>query len=1024
MNPRHPGLGTARCLLALACALGVLWASPAAADRGRDIEFVRKLRERGWLDLAEDYARKLEQDAKRPPEVRGDAAWLLVDIYDARERAASDPAEKETWAQRKEEARQYATREYADHGRALVAEFDAINEDVRKSRDLRIRAGDEKDPAGHARLVAQAEEGFGRAAGGFERVIASLEEKIGGYQEELRAIDQEIKLKYKRYGKPVPPELAARKAELEEKLKDPVYKRNLATLLLAGAHYEWSLLYPGPEGKEAREEKVARAMEQYRRMVDEFYESEDLVIDASLGLGKCLADLGKYDEAVYHFGAMTQADMPSMPWESLRRDEREVHDRLQALLKDRRLEAYYRYADAMVRWGGHDDQALRTLADMEKAYPDALENTWGKLALLEKAKALVGRGDGYAGFEVGAQVVDESRRGEDRLPGYDIGRVGYTACRVMSELYDRTVEKGGRPGMSARHYLVVGQGYFFRQEFERAVSAFQDAAARASLLPDLPLVATTGDVPGLDGNPSGFKRDRFQEAVARARAWREDRRDTLARALLEMGNACFTLGQLRESDLAFELAWRTAAPGTTLSQEAVSRWASVATRLRGEGEFENGRASEAQAAVAGSDTGGSEKYNAIMRSAEELKNRGRWREAAEGFASVPPQVEGAPYEHYHQAQVLAGYCWAEEFKSDPAAHADSRARAVGQLRSAIAAAQASGTTRWWAAGLCYLADLHLNPAVGEAEEAARVLEAFAGNEALAMVKDYGVRAAALEVTACLKAAKPARAEDAFARLEKLRAEEPRLHERAALELGIWFDEQALTVGAEYQARAARYIGAWLGSARDLEPAKRLWAAGVVLKAGDRKALDQVILVYDGIEKELGSKPDKDEQEQLILVEVEVGRAEVLALSGQHEQAVARYRELAGKYPESERVLKGLADTLMAWYEANRGRDDGMLIGDTPGQEGAQRWYEKYYGLLNGVDLGTMPAKERLAHERKMWECQLQIIRIYEMVKLWAVAGKKVSFLETMGKLKTLPFDDIREELLAIKRRCDEKTGGK
>lgn len=429
----------AGCLAAPALVGGV-----ASADPTRELEFAQTLRRRGWLDLAEDFARRAEGDTRLGDQLRGDMAFFVAEVFKTRADSSGDPNDAEKWRKKYEAQLDYAARKYPNHPKAQYGEEQKLSALLDRARNLRADAEGSPDESVRSARRTEASQIFEECVKGFDKLVG----KING----LVAAD-----------------------EGNNELR---FKRCFVVLLAATARFDYALLL-GTEsrrGKELFEQTLAIC----ERFDTEYADYWNFLFQAYLLRGRVLVELGRFSDAYDIFGGLVEAEPWGWP------EEAEARRNIEAVIRNIRLEAHYRNTEMLIKWGeastGADrkekyEAAVLGAERMLEIDPEAANEHFGRLAILALTRAYALAGRPARGMTVANTIIEKGREAPKKLTGTDTDIYGYTACKTMSEVDEEMQKAGPAAAFQARIHLAIGQGYFYRERPEEAVRHFRWALA-------------------------------------------------------------------------------------------------------------------------------------------------------------------------------------------------------------------------------------------------------------------------------------------------------------------------------------------------------------------------------------------------------------------------------------------------------------------------------------------------------------------------------------------------------------------
>jgi hypothetical protein len=418
---------------AAAAALVVLSAAlvppPAHAQATRDAEFARILLQKGFVDLAESEARRIEGDAGYAEAVRGDAGYLLARVLKAR--ASQDPSQAPDLLDEMGRLIEELKRKYPTHQMSAIADLEQLQVRLKEAETRLAKAEGEADAAKAAEERVAAVTIFDEVLAQFEAVITEMNQRLEKSEDE-----------------------------------DLIYKRDLAEYLFANAYFTYGKALV--EGSEDRKAAFTQSRDKFQSFFDERGDFFNLQVLAFLGLGKAQLELGQYEDAGWTFTDAVEVEVPfEHPDPDMRRE-------MQQFVDDAKAEAYFWMLTAHVRAKQYQD-ALEGWRSMDERFSEGKTTHFGKLSVLMYGKALAGLGRyGEAGDAI-AEVLEASMKSENLIPGYDIDPYGVSASKTLAE-----ISEGYTGFFPAPLQFRAGQGFIFKREFEKATYALKGVLAASA----------------------------------------------------------------------------------------------------------------------------------------------------------------------------------------------------------------------------------------------------------------------------------------------------------------------------------------------------------------------------------------------------------------------------------------------------------------------------------------------------------------------------------------------------------------
>lgn len=403
-------------------------ATVACAQAARDAEFASIVLGRGYGDVAEWEARRIEADASYDVQVQGDAGYLLARILKLK--AAANPERAPELLREQGVLIDELKRKYPAHPMSSVADLEQLQVRLREAEALLNRAAAEEDEA--LAVVKRAE-----AVDVFHQVLEQFDGVIAGMAKRLSKDSSDGNMRF---------------------------KRDLAEYLRANAYYTYGRAL---EGETERQQAFDKARELFSLFFDDRGEFFNLWVLSFLGRGKAELELARFDDAVSTFSDALEIESPGHP-------EADVARQLEAFVRDAKAESFYWLLASQVK-AQHFAAGVATAKRFAAEFPGAQDTHFGKLFVLEQGRALAGVGDYQGAGEVVFGLLVQSMKSPDVIIGFDIDRYGVSAAKTLAELSAQTAGFFRAPIQ-----YRAGQGFLFKREWERATWALKGVVASAS----------------------------------------------------------------------------------------------------------------------------------------------------------------------------------------------------------------------------------------------------------------------------------------------------------------------------------------------------------------------------------------------------------------------------------------------------------------------------------------------------------------------------------------------------------------
>lgn len=670
---------------------------------------------------------------------------------------------------------------------------------------------------------------------------------------------------------------------VEKMRRRDVFKTQFVDIL-----YSAGLTYG--KGEEKRKEYLEKAREaaiEFTEVGEAF--SFDLIANTYKVVGQCHLELGNMEDALYEFEALTQYIAPIRP------QDPEVRKRIAEFVKNVRISGYRLFAKACVS-AGQFDRAVQAFANLEKTFPNYEKSREGLLAMFELSKCLAGMGRTAEALEKIMPLVEKPE--EFKIEGIDSTSLKVEASKALAGLSEAT----GGEIFPPKVQFQVGLGFKILGDDEKAIVGYKGV---------------------------------LTSAVSA-----EDRKEWVPKAVVEMGTLLFVQKRYLEAALAYRVLYKEfpdhprAGESVGFARKCVSEameqfkvTSGPLAKLKKEIEDDLGKISQGPAAA-----------QVAMKNAGKLQVDKRYKEAAEGYLSVPKTYKDKksgkvlPIKFYANAIANAGYCFFKAYEKSEGKDTALADSAVKELNRALKIAKETDDDKSRALAAYYLGELY-----NYKKEFSKALEALALFDGeLQSVASFRVRSARQQVVAFLATDKPKEAEQRWERV-KDEDRDPLLKQIMLLDLADWFARQAGQMAekngdkatiTDYRKRAADYAAQWIAASKKLSRSALLWAAGVVVNGG---RLDDAVPIYERLFKEhprpaVTGRSSGEEAKKEAALHVSYDYAEL---------NMARAYLARGKFEEAEKLLSGLKnlvvfkrnDTLVARGELLNSSRETLKDGD-------------------------------------------------------------------------------------------------
>ncbi len=825
-----------RSVVVLVPALAVILAIPAIAradDPQREIQFARGLLGREWFDLAEKVSLEVENDAGTPVEMKAEAAFLRADILKQKAGRTGDTADFDAYEKLLAEIQA----KYPNAQRAKFAVVDQLLAAVNKAQTLAKNAAQAADPEEAKQQTAEARSLFQQAFTSFQAAIANLTKQV----------------------------------EADEENQDLEYKRDLLEYLEASSYLAYGRTF------EVGDTDRHGAFDNAHKKLETFLETRtgwfNLWSFAYRDKGVALAELGKFEEAKILFDELTAIEPWFMPQDPQARKE------LMEFVNAIALESHFQHA--------------RT-CNLSKAYSEAVDSIdvmfkrkelgadkhhFGKLAILEKGKALAALGRSREGAAAVYQMVTDGKDSPNKIPGFDFDVYGLTACKALSEMVELSGEVFPAPMQ-----FHAALGFFFRGLSEQGIWGYKGVLVTAAGEADRPYAI---------------------------------------RALRELGDLYYHVDRPIESAIAYRQYYKSFPDDEQAGEMMKRARAAINKAVELFGEKDSGPLTALKRKIENDLQSSGEGFvgeQLKFNNAATAQKNGQYDRAAKEYLSINPEVEDKegnkkPVPFYVNAMSNAGYCYLRLYQQDRERNAKYADTAVETLRKAEKAAIDRKSDADRAIVLYFMAQVLNDAGQKKHKEALEALKPFDGP--LASVKKYVPRARYEQIVAAVALGDLTEAERAFKAMDTGEFNNDDSFRVGAFDIGQAFAQAAeklppteLTKAGAYRAKAAGYVHKWFSLALASEKAQREltvdsmeWAGTVCFNGRDfGKALEVFQALLEKHPK-AGAKPEQFRT----YARVDLNLGWCLLNSGKEKEADEILTELSEMAIISEKEVDGITD---------------------------------------------------------------------------------------------------------------------
>ncbi|MEK7469720.1 MAG: tetratricopeptide repeat protein [Planctomycetota bacterium] len=415
-----------RPLLSGALAASTLFCSTAWA-KGDDVDFARALVQWGYVDLANEYCKRIENDPKTSAEDKAGVQLILAEIFAKTATQKEDSTAAAEDLDKAIKVLEDFIRMNGTHSRAPEAKF-TIGVLLRQKGDMIVaQLRKTQDATAKSALISSGDTAFKTAETYFEAL-----------QKEYKAMRDTWRQKTD--GRQPTVEEAKEEEDISYNLMDSIY--NVPRTL-----YSHCLLYEsGSKEKKELADKAVLAFMDFE--LD--YQDRMKAFESSVFWALTYKELGDFDKVYQRFDfTISLKDLIPPP---LPDDAREVI-----------LTGFYYKATTYNEQRKFQD-AIKTIDDMLKLIKDASKDRIGVSAVLVKGDALVGKGSKDEAIKMGSDLMKQ------------ITAPGLQAV-VRKKISDWSNQAGG--GANVGLYLIRYESAMDEDNYIAAISALQGAIAAA-----------------------------------------------------------------------------------------------------------------------------------------------------------------------------------------------------------------------------------------------------------------------------------------------------------------------------------------------------------------------------------------------------------------------------------------------------------------------------------------------------------------------------------------------------------------
>lgn len=406
--------------------------------KGDDVDFARALVHHGYVDLAQEYCKRIEADPKTSAEDKAGVQLIQAEIFAKTATLQEDSSKASEELDKAIKVLEDFIRANAGHPRSPEAKF-TIGVLLRQKGDIIVATLKKTtDSETRSKLVAEGDKNFKAAESYFE-----------GLQKEYKKMKDDWWQKTN--GRQANPEEVKEEEDISYNLMDSIY--NVPRTL-----YSHCLLYEA--GSKEKAELANKAVAAFMDFELD-YQDRMKAFESSIFWALTHKELGEFDKVYQRFDfTITLKDFfqgVQMP-----DDAREVI-----------LTAYYYKATTYNEQRKFRD-AIATIDDMLKLIKDASKDRMGVSAVLVKGDALLGAGDKDAAIKIGTDLMKQATS-----PGLQ--------ALIRKKVAEWSSGAGGGLGL----YLIKYEAALDDDNYFGAIAALQggiaaaEAAEASDAIPDL-----------------------------------------------------------------------------------------------------------------------------------------------------------------------------------------------------------------------------------------------------------------------------------------------------------------------------------------------------------------------------------------------------------------------------------------------------------------------------------------------------------------------------------------------------------
>jgi tetratricopeptide (TPR) repeat protein len=391
--------------------------------KGDDVDFARALVQHGYVDLANEYCKRIENDPKTSAEDKAGIQLILAEIFAKTATQKEDASEASGDLDKAIKVLEDFIKNNGSHPRSPEAKF-TIGILLRQKGDMIVaQLKKTQDSSKKSELVSAGDSAFKTAESYFESLQKEYKSMKDAWWQKTN-------------GRQPTPEEAKEEEDISYNLMDSIY--NVPRTL-----YSHCLLYESgsKEKKELAEKAVLGFMD-----FELDYQDRMKAFESSVFWALTYKELGDFDKVYQRFDfTISLKDLIPPP---LPDDAREVI-----------LTGFYYKATTYNEQRKFQD-AINTIEAMEKLLKDATKDRIGVSAMLVKGDALVGKGSKDDAIKMGSELMKKLT-----APGLQ--------AVVRKKIADWSSASGGSANVGL--HLIRYESYMDEDNYIGAISALQGA---------------------------------------------------------------------------------------------------------------------------------------------------------------------------------------------------------------------------------------------------------------------------------------------------------------------------------------------------------------------------------------------------------------------------------------------------------------------------------------------------------------------------------------------------------------------